>query len=264
MPSLEVVTSPANPLVKELRRAAEKGALTRDGCCVAEGAHLLDEALRSGCEVKAIIGAESAAGRIQKQWLRASGARLIVLKEALFAEISTTENSQGVLALVVPPAWTLDQVLAKDEGVVAVLDGVQDPGNTGAILRSADAFGALGAVLLKGTSNPYNPKSARASAGSVFRLPLALNVAPEQAMSVLEERGFTTYAADTRAALTIDQADFAGPCAVIIGSEAHGVSAGWKPRAREVRIPTEQVESLNAAVAAAILFYEARRARMRL
>src|SRR6202035_4126314 len=90
-----------------------------------------------------------------------------------FRDLSSTETPQGVIALVRPPAWTLDQILSGC-ALVVVLDGVQDPGNAGAILRAAEAFGATGAVFLKGTVNPYNPKCLRGSAGSVFRLPLVL------------------------------------------------------------------------------------------
>jgi TrmH family RNA methyltransferase len=153
--------------------------------------------------------------------------------------------------------WTLEQVIGGD-ALVVVLDGVQDPGNAGAILRVAEAFGATGAIFLKGTVNPYNPKCLRGSAGSAFRVPLVAGVEPQ---AFLERVPLTLYAAMPRAQKVLSEAGLASPCAIIIGSEAHGVNPEIAARAEGVRIPTAGVESLNAAVAAGILLYEARRQR---
>jgi TrmH family RNA methyltransferase len=135
-----------------------------------------------------------------------------------------------------------------------ILDGVQDPGNAGAILRAAEAFGATGTIFLKGSVNPYNPKCLRGSAGSIFRVPLLT------AAEVPSEFG-PLYAADPRARKLLADADLATPCGIIIGSEGRGVSAALAARATGLRIPTQNVESLNAAVAAGIFLYEARRQR---
>lgn len=242
-----------NPLLKQIRRAVSRGTLTEDGYAVAEGPHLLAEARRAGCEVLAVIARESDAAGFPE-------AR--VVSDAIFRELASTETPQGVLALVRPPAWTLAQIRADraplDPALIVVLDGIQDPGNAGAILRAADAFGATGAVFFKGTVNPYNPKCLRGSAGSVFRLPLLTAVEPEQ---FWERAPACLYAAMPRAPKLVSQVDLAAPCAIVIGSEARGVSAQTAARATGVRIPTSGVESLNAAVAAGILLYEARRQR---
>ena len=239
-----------NPLLKQIRRAVSRGTLTEDGYAVAEGPHLLAEARRAGCEVLAVIVRESDAAGFPE-------AR--VVSDAIFRELASTETPQGVLALVRPPAWTLTRIMAPPEpALIVVLDGVQDPGNAGAILRAADAFGATGAVFLKGTVNPYNPKCLRGSAGSVFRLPLVAAVEPEE---FWERAPACLYAAMPRAPKLVSQVDLAVPCAIVIGSEARGVSAQTAARATGVRIPTSGVESLNAAVAAGILLYEARRQR---
>ena len=244
--------SPHNPLVKEVRRAVSRGTLTEDGYAVAEGAHLLAEARGAGCEVLAVIARESAAAQFPE-------AR--VVSDRLFGELASTETPQGVLALVRPPAWTLEQTMA-GQSLVVVLDGVQDPGNAGAILRAAEAFGATGAVFLKGTVNPYNPKCMRGSAGSVFRLPLVAGVEPDAFLAAAPASVIAClYAAMPRARRLVSEVDLAAPCAIVIGSEARGVRAEMAARATGVRIPTSGVESLNAAVAAGILLYEARRQR---
>jgi TrmH family RNA methyltransferase len=238
--------SDKNPLVKQIRRAVARGTLTEDGYAVAEGFHLVAEALASKREIGAVIVSE-AAREIP------SLPQTHVVSEKTFRDLSSTESPQGVIALVRPPVWTLAQILSGC-ALVVVLDGVQDPGNAGAILRAAEAFGATGAVFLKGTVNPYNPKCLRGSAGSVFRLPIVLDA---------DLTGLPLYAAMPRARQTIDDADFRGPCGIVIGSEGHGVSAALETRVMAVRIPTSAVESLNAAVAAGIMLYEARRQRTR-
>jgi TrmH family RNA methyltransferase len=236
--------SDKNPLVKQIRRAVSRGTLTEDGYAVAEGFHLLEEALASKREIGAVIVSQTAREMPHLPQTR-------VVSEKTFRDLSSTESPQGVIALVRPPAWTLDQILSGC-ALVVVLDGVQDPGNAGAILRAAEAFGATGAVFLKGTVNPYNPKCLRGSAGSVFRLPIVMDA---------DLTGLRLYAAMPRARQTIDEADFRGPCGIVIGSEGHGVSAALETRVTGVRIPTSGVESLNAAVAAGIMLYEARRQR---
>jgi TrmH family RNA methyltransferase len=238
--------SDKNPLVKQIRRAVARGTLTEDGHAVAEGFHLLEEALAARREIGAVIVSEAAREIPSLPQTR-------VVSEKTFRDLSSTESPQGVIALVRPPAWTLDQILSGC-ALVVVLDGVQDPGNAGAILRAAEAFGATGAVFLKGTVNPFNPKCLRGSAGSVFRLPIVMDA---------DLGGLRLYAAMPRAQQTVEETDFRGPCGIVIGSEGHGLSAALETRVMGVRIPTSGVESLNAAVAAGIMLYEARRQRTR-
>lgn len=248
--SQPTLVSEKNPLLRDVRRAAGRGSLTDDGFALAEGPHLLEEAVRSGVEIGAAIVAESAR---PLTWF---DGRVLHVSDALFAGLSSTETPQGVLALVRPRVWTLEQV-ASNRSLLVVLDGVQDPGNAGAILRVAEAFGATGAIFLKGSVSPHNPKCMRGSAGSVFRVPLAAGVAVDEFLGL----GLSLYAADPRASRTIAEADLKSPCALVVGAEGRGVSAAVAAAAAGLRIPTAAVESLNAAVAAGILLYEARRQR---
>jgi TrmH family RNA methyltransferase len=247
---VETLISDKNPLLKEVRRLAAGGAPGAGSLdahvVLAEGPHLLDEALRSGIEIYAVILAESAPEPFQGL----GTARVVRVLDGLFHKLASTESPQGVLALVRLPQWTAGDLM-RGTPLVVVLDGVQDPGNAGAILRTAEAFGATGVVFLKGTVSPSNPKCLRASAGSAFRLPMATEI----------PNGIELYAADPRAKLSLAEARFAVPCAILIGSEGSGVRPELAKRATGVKIPTVSVESLNAAVAAGILLYEARRQR---
>jgi RNA methyltransferase, TrmH family len=248
----ETITSAANPLVKDVRRAIARGGLTERGWCIAEGFHLAEEALRSGSLVRAVLAAEST----ELRGLRLGPVRVTRIPDAVFHTMSSTEASQGVIALVEPRAWTPGDLFAANP-LVVMLDGMQDPGNAGAIARSAEAFGATGAIFLKGSASPFHPKTLRGSAGSLFRLPFLHGVEPEAAI----RPGMRLYAAEASAGCSLREADFTGPSILIIGSEGHGVRGSLRAAATAVSIPTTGVESLNAAVAAGVLLYEASRQR---
>ena len=262
----ETIGSAANPLLKDVRRAIAHAGLTSQGWCVAETPHLLEEALRSRCQVKQALAAESARDRLP----RLAGSKLAILPDELLQRVSGTEASQGVIALVEPPEWKLPE-LFQAPALVVVLDGLQDPGNAGAIVRAAEAFGATGAIFLKGTASPFNPKTLRASAGSLFRVPFVYGMEPTTARAALEQNRVTLYAAvPSRPGVPVNavaDADLTAPCAFVVGNEGRGVSGQWSGVARSVcvpvSIPTMAVESLNAAMAAGILLYEARRQRSR-
>ncbi|MBY0376036.1 MAG: RNA methyltransferase [Bryobacteraceae bacterium] len=237
-----------HPLLKEIRRAALKGTLTTDGCAIAESFHLLEEAHRAGLAIRAVVATRSAVDRAA-----AWHDLLSLVPDSVFAGLATTEHSQGVLALVRLPAFS-----PNDLGSLNVLlDGVQDPGNAGAIVRAAEAFGASAIAALRGTVSFANPKALRASAGSCFRLPMLAGLTLEE----LRPRLGTIYAAVAHDGTPIGEIDWTAPCTLAIGSEAHGVSKDLLAVATPVRIPTLAVESLNAAVAAGVILYEARRQR---
>ena len=253
----ETIASAANPLIKDVRRAIGRGGLTSQGWCVAGTVHLLEEAMRSGCRVRQVLAAESA----REQLPPLDGIKLAILPDGLLQKVSGTETSQGVIALVEPPEWKQEQLFA-GQALVVVLDGVQDPGNAGAIVRAAEAFGATGALFVKGSASPHNPKTLRASAGSLFRLPCLHGVDAAAAREALERNKLALYAGvPTRSSRSIAAVDLTARCALIVGNEAHGVSRELRAAAIEVFIPTVGVESLNADMAAGIMLYAARRQR---
>jgi TrmH family RNA methyltransferase len=186
-----------------------------------------------------------------------------LLPDALFQSIATTETSQGVIALVRPPEWSVEQVF-RGRSLVVVLDGLQDPGNAGTIARAAEAFGATGLIFVKGTVSPYNPKTLRASSGSLFRIPFVSGLAAPLVRASLQQHRVDLHAAMpfTGSQRMAGDVDLTRPCAIVIGSEGRGVSKELHGICEDLAIPTVGVESLNAAVAAAVLLYEARRQRL--
>jgi len=259
-----MISSAANPLLKDVRRAIDRGTMTSHGWWIAESFHLLDEAIRSNCKVKAVLVAEAVQHTAETRVGRLPGIKLVVLPDTLFQKISATEHSQGVMALIDPPVWTFDRLFGACP-LLVLLDGLQDPGNAGAVIRAAEAFGATGAIFLQGSVSPYNPKTLRASAGSLFRLPFLYGIDPEQARDALQQKGVGLYAAmPARPGTNLRPpagVDLTAACGLIIGNESHGVSERLRSTARGITIPTTGVESLNAAVAAGVLLYEAQRQR---
>ena len=260
METMEAVVSERNSLLKEVRRASARGSLTADGHAVAEGFHLLEEALRSRCEISVVIASESVKTTVAAHVRGLKHTRMVVVSDSNFEKLAATETTQGVIALVRPPAWTLDQLL-RGRPFVILLDGIQDPGNAGAIVRAAEAFGATGAAFLSGSVNPGNPKCLRASAGSLFRLPVVAALDESLLAAALEQKRVRLYAAHPRAKKLVFETDLTGACAIVIGAEGRGVSPTLQRRSTGVRIPTSRVESLNAAVAAGVMLYEASRQR---
>jgi TrmH family RNA methyltransferase len=169
------------------------------------------------------------------------------------------------MTLVTPPEWKVED-LFRGQALIAVLDGIQDPGNAGTIARAAEAFGASGILFLKGTVSPWNPKVLRAGTGSLFRVPFLHGVDGTFALATLQQHEVGLFAgmppAPDRTVTPVTSIDLTRPSALIIGSEAHGVREELTAAAMSVAIPTAGVESLNAALAAGILLYEASRQRM--
>lgn len=248
-------------MLKEVRKAILRGTLTEDGFAVAESFHLLEEALRSDCEIGTVFAAESVKSAVERHIGGLKKIRVAVLPDELFGSISATQASQGVVALVKPTAWTLEQ-LFRGQSLAVILDGLQDPGNAGTIVRAAEAFGATGVVFLKGAVSPYNPKCLRASAGSIFRVPLVAALDERLLLAAVEQRKLEMFALMPKGAIEVAECNFTEKCAIVVGSEGRGVSDRLRAKAMDVRIPTVGVESLNAALAAGIALYAARKQRM--
>jgi TrmH family RNA methyltransferase len=251
-----------NTLVKELRTAFAHGELTPDGYCAIEGMRILEEAIRSGLKFKAVFFRASAENRAERLLPQiAAHAETLLLPDKLFASVVPSETPQGVAALVRCKPFKLEDVLAKSQaGPLLAIAGVQDPGNLGTILRSAEAFGAGGVLLGEGTVSPFNSKVVRASAGSVFRLPI-VQTKLAGILEQMRELGLRLIATSSHKGTPLDQATLTGSLAIFIGSEGAGLSRELLGEMTEiVAIPhSPTVESLNAGVAASIVLYEAAR-----
>ena len=251
-----------NALVKELRAAFAHGELTPDGYCAIEGTRILEEAIRSGLKFKAVFFRNSAENRAERLLPQlAANVETLLLPDKLFASAVPSETPQGVAALVRCKPFKLEDVLAKSlAGPLLAIAGVQDPGNLGTILRSAEAFGAGGVLLGEGTVSPFNSKVIRASAGSVFRLPIVPAKLAET-LDRMRELGLRLIATSSHKGTPLNQATLTGPLAIFIGSEGAGLPRDLLAEMTEiVAIPhSSTVESLNAGVAASIVLYEAAR-----
>ena len=247
---MEQITSRTNPLITRFRKLASDRKLRRkEGLMVCEGPKLLSEALAWGFIPETALITEDFDGTIPEE------TRTVQVPDDLLRSVAPTQAPQKVLFLVPLPSISMPENLPGKRYLV--LDGLQDPGNVGTLWRTADAFGADGLILLPGCADPWSPKTVRATMGACFRLP-AWEAALEDALSVFSRSGLPLYAAALRND-TMDLRELsAARCAVAIGSEGHGVSQALLDTCdATVKIPmTDRCESLNAAVAGAVVLWE--------
>src|SRR6202167_1942023 len=257
-----------NSLVKELRQAFARAERTEDGNCAIEGLRIVEEATRSGLRFRAVFFKESAQN-LADRLLPQIGANVdtLLLPDKLFDATVPSETPQGVAALVRLKEFSLADILERLQvGPIVVLAGLQDPGNLGTILRSAEAFGSAGVILGEGTVSPFNSKVIRASAGSMFRLPVVLAKSAgglDEISAKLRAQSVPLLATSSHKGTPLDQANLRGPVAVFVGSEGSGLPRALMGQADAlVAIPhMPQVEYLNAGVAGSIVLYEAARQR---
>src|ERR1700675_3906354 len=259
---LRPVASRHNQRLKELRIAFRRAELTAQGECAIEGVKLLEEALRSGQHLDSVFFSESARPLAEKL-LPQIGARTetLVVPNSLFNSIVPSDAPQGVAALVKLAAFSFDQLLDRsNDGPIVVAAGLQDPGNLGTILRSAEAFGAAGIFLTEGTVSPYNSKVLRGSAGSIFRLPF-LQISSAELIPLLRAHGVRLLATSSHQGTPLPQISWTLPLPMLIGNERPGLSGELMRQMDEtLAIPqAEQLEPLNAGVAASIVLYKTAR-----
>lgn len=260
MTPIRIVQSKQNGRLKELRRA-----LTHPGHDAAlagiEGPNLVREAVRARVRFECVFVAQGAESQLEELGLPLATEILAVPRDLLIGALAT-ETPQPIAALIEPPRWNWDDLLMRAQPLVVLLAGLQDPGNLGTILRSAEAFGASGVISLPGTVSAWNSKAVRASAGSVLRVPL-LAAETGEAFERLRKAAVRILAAAVRDAQPASAHDLGESIALLIGNEGNGLPPEIAALADgAVTIPcTGPVESLNAAVAASVLLYEASRQR---
>jgi RNA methyltransferase, TrmH family len=278
-----VIESPRNALIQEVRRATSRGVATTEGLVAAEGPHLLDEALASEWALEMVLATRGARTRFATLFGRCP-ATVIECSERALEAASGTEHSQGVIALLRPRVWGWRDLFASHTKggtpLVVLLDSLQDAGNAGTIIRSAEAFGATGVVLLEGSVQPANGKLMRASAGSLFRIPFLAQVNRSEALDRLATAGCRIFGLVPASAglrtgepagreqsasqpHDLRSVKLSGATALVVGNEGAGLSADLAAKAHLLSIPTHGVESLNAAVACSIALFEASRQRTR-
>lgn len=257
----ETIRSRQNGRLKNLRQRFLRSDRTEDGLIAIEGEHLLEEAVRSGLRIDTLFLREDR--ELTNELLLGNPLTFFVATDA-FDYACATESPQGVAALIEAPRWSLDALLQVANPVLLVLAGLQDPGNVGTIIRTAEAFGATGILLTPGTVHPWNQKVLRASAGSSFRLPVIF-LDEDALLERLRAKSIPLYATSPQAETSLVNASLKPPLAFVIGNEGAGIPMsvlGYCSGAIHISY-SGPVESLNAAVAASILLYEISRQSVR-
>jgi TrmH family RNA methyltransferase len=257
-----------NPRVRALLRLARRRGREKEEKFFVEGPRLVAEALTAPLTVDAVYCTEKfLAGRRSGDILAnaaAKGVGVYEIPSEVLNRLTAVEAPQGVLAVVGISKINLSDLLASAPPLIVVIDGVQDPGNLGTIIRTAHAAGASGALLLAGTVDLYNPKTVRATAGTIFHFPVVLEVSSDQALEFIMRAGLRLAVAEPRGTIPYYEYDYTAPVAVVVGGEGAGPKTELlEAAAARVFIPMRpKTESLNVAVAAALLLYEAARQRL--
>lgn len=253
-----IITSKKNETAAKSRRLlSEKKIRDREGLFAAEGFKLAEEAIKAGIKIEyALISLEAQKKFPETVMLLEKSCPVFTVADEVYQGISEQKSPQGIFIAgkILDKSVNLDKILENDK--ILMLDCVQDTGNLGTMIRTAEALGAEGAILSEDCADPWSPKTLRASMGSIFRLPFC-RTSLSEVTDRAKEKGFTVYAAMLDSAAQ-RLGDFAFPkkTAIIIGNEGHGVDKKTAEKCKKLYIPIEGAESLNAAAAAAVICWE--------
>lgn len=268
----KTIFSVHNPLVKAASRLRDRRHREAQGKILIDGARELSRALAAGVRLQAVFLCRSLCrapstdmGRTCRELvdrLLPGQSQLVEVTPAVFSKLAYGDRAEGVLGVAEMPRAKLAELALPDNPLVAVLEGVEKPGNLGAVLRSADAAGVAAVVSADGRVDLYHPNVIRASLGTIFCLPVC-EAPSADVLAWLRNRRMTLYAARSDAAAPYTSANLSGPAALVLGSEATGLSPAWSaPDIQPIRLPMRgAADSLNVSAAAAVLFYEALRQR---
>ena len=264
MSALPRITSRQNPRVKDAVRLRDGRARQRQGRFVIDGAREIIRAVESGIKCsEAFVCDEllhSAESRAAVEAVRRAGAELLEVSAEVFEKLQFGQRADGIVVVALAPERRLEMLQLPAEPLVAVLVGVEKPGNIGAILRSADAAGVDAVIIADGGTDMFNPNTIRASLGTVFRQNVC-DATSAETIQWLGQRGLKIIAARPDAERLYTEVDLHGGAAIVLGSEAAGLSDVWRgANVQAVRLPMHGIaDSLNVSTTAAVLFYEALR-----
>ena len=264
-----MITSSANSRVKQVIQWQTKAKERKKaGVFLTEGFKMYEEApLESILEVyvaeSAFASLEKMDVKEKKMAVKLKKTGYEVVADSLFKKMADTQTPQGILCVVKQPEYRLEEILKQDRPLLMILENLQDPGNLGTIIRTGEGAGVTGVIMTAKTVDIFNPKVIRATMGSVFRVPFLYVEDMEDTLKKLKEKGIRTYAAHLAGREYYDSFSFTGGTAFLIGNEGNGLEKKTADLADSyLKIPMEgKVESLNAAIAASLLMYEAQRQR---
>ncbi len=260
------ITSPQNPRVKDTVRLRDRRHREEQGRILIDGARELQRAIDAGVKLlEAFVCEPLCQGHPTRRLLAAlpaSGCETLLVSPPVFEKLAFGQRAEGVLGVAETPRIALQSLDIKPQSLVAVLEGVEKPGNLGAVLRSADAAGVSAVIAADPRTDLYNPNAIRASLGTIFTMPVC-EAASADVLQWLRENRFHIFSARVDGAAPYTTVDYRGPTAVVLGSEAAGLSDIWRGAdIAAVRLPMlGAADSLNVSVTAAVIFYEALRQR---
>jgi RNA methyltransferase, TrmH family len=266
---MERITSRQNAIVKRFRELARASGGAKPGELLLDGAHLLEEALACGVSVEVAAFSDREVGaalsplaRMAKD-VKKHGGRVLTVSDHVLAAMSPVQHPSGVVAIAHARPSDLGAAFARPPQLVIVLAGLQDPGNVGAIVRTAAAFGATGIVAIEGSASPFGWKALRGAMGGTFRLPVAARGTLDDVIAAGRAARVRLIAAVPHGGTSLPRVDLREPTAIVLGGEGAGISEAALAAASEtVTVPMRPpVESLNVAIAAALILYEALRQR---
>jgi TrmH family RNA methyltransferase len=260
---VERIASRQNPIVKRFRDLARAGASGET--VLLDGPHLVEEAIAADVKIElAAFSEKQAQNRLATLAAKArrTGAKTVAVTDQVLAALSPVRQPSGVVAIARRSARSLDEVFARRPQLLLLLNDVQDPGNVGAIVRAAEGCGASGVVAGEATADPFGWKALRGAMGSTFRLPVVRHPLAD-VVTYARAAGVRVFATVPRGGTPLAHCDLRGPSAVLLGGEGSGLSSDLLDLADErLTIPMRPpVESLNVAIAAALVVYEAARQR---
>lgn len=261
------ITSSQNSVIKEVKSLKQRKNREELGLFFIEGLRMAEEAIKENARIVRVLmsdrfaNGESAESILK--WSEKTGCQTIVIPDRLFEEISDTITPQGILMVVEARFYEVDEIL-KSRNYLLVADSIQDPGNLGTIIRTADAAGFTGVIVSKGCVDVYNPKVLRSTMGSIFRVPICFAGSLTGTLEKLRLKGISIYASHLSAKVSCYDVNMTNNIAIIVGNEANGISDEVLPHTDMlIKIPMYgRTESLNASIAAGILMYECVRQRI--
>jgi len=263
---MTTITSRQNPRVKDAVRLRDRRHRQKQGRILIDGARELSRAISAGVRMLEVFVCEPLCTGDEARRLLGTldqcDAEILQTTEEVFQKLAFGKRSEGLVGVAEMPTASLGDLVLPDQPLVAVLEGIEKPGNVGAVLRSADAAGVSAVIVADPRTDLFNPNAIRASLGTIFTLPVCA-AGSEETLHWLRRRHLRIYAARVDASLPYTEVDYSGPSAVVFGSEAEGLTEIWSGKdVAPIHLPMlGTADSLNVSATAAVLFYEALRQR---
>jgi len=259
----DIITSKQNAQVRLIKSLKIKKYRDRHGLIPVEGIRSVEDALDSGLDIKLVLYSSTCVNndrgaKLVKSLEQQLQIPVLEVSEQVMQDVSETDSPQGIIVAGRCPSFDLSNISLGHHNILLVIDGVQDPGNLGTMIRTACAAGVSAVFLTKGTADVYNPKAVRATMGALFRFPVFNNLSDGEILSYLKENGYRILVADVSGADLYYDAEVQGRVAWVLGNEGRGPGHFWLDHADSiVRIPLKgNIESLNVSVAGGIILFE--------